>query len=584
MATGIHSTLQTRKYTKTKALLHVLGLIILQEHRARVLLLDDPQITCQELLDSGYELVIVTYQFLALQYKKFLEHQQDKTNDKMIKLSIFSPLYRMLNLPLKHMVIDEAQYGQNIWGISHQAFSAIYRSGTLLLTGTPIKHRWSSVFPLIHLLPGHPFKTDAVFQHVFGSFEFLRQKPTEFARLVKFLQGFIVARPASILKLPAAKLTREEFRLDGDEEESVLYWMLKWQQAMRSLREKRKREGRDRNQTGANTKSDMEKTFHLLLRSQQHSLHPALADRHGDDVSTENIAAFAQRLKASAREDLAERGGTKASLQPANDGSSGPFARPAWGELAQEHTETVKLHLSIQAMFSKHGQGASQLFKETETQQKKKKKKRQQPKKKQPMTKEREKWLGKVEAMPDDELQSSRVVTILELVQRLQEEHPGEKIAIFSRYLKFLDIVAEALRRLNDEGADIQCLRFDGTMDGSERMTSRFTFRKSQSAQTIILITAGAGGAGMNLTSASIVVQCEPWWVASEEWQAWFRVYRPGQTHEVSIFTIEACNSLVDVHIASSRDSKAEVIEEFMEKLRYTDEEDIEIPEIAPHW
>ena len=43
--------------------------------------------------------------------------------------------------------------------------------------------------------------------------------------------------------------------------------------------------------------------------------------------------------------------------------------------------------------------------------------------------------------------------------------------------------------------------------------------RTSEAELTVMLITAGAGGAGLNIDSASVVIQARPWWVATEEWQ-----------------------------------------------------------------
>jgi len=50
----------------------------------------------------------------------------------------------------------------------------------------------------------------------------------------------------------------------------------------------------------------------------------------------------------------------------------------------------------------------------------------------------------------------------------LRKERPREKIAIFSGYLNFLDIIAEALERGNDAGADIQCLLYDQSMEAHD--------------------------------------------------------------------------------------------------------------------
>ena len=53
-------------------------------------------------------MIIVTHQFLEEQYERL---QKWKPGDKFIELSLFSYLYRMFKLPIKHLVIDGAHFG-----------------------------------------------------------------------------------------------------------------------------------------------------------------------------------------------------------------------------------------------------------------------------------------------------------------------------------------------------------------------------------------------------------------------------------------------------------------------------------------
>jgi SNF2 family DNA or RNA helicase len=126
--------------------------------------------------------------------------------------------------------------------------------------------------------------------------------------------------------------------------------------------------------------------------------------------------------------------------------------------------------------------------------------------------------------------------------------------------------------------------RFDGQLGPVRREITRFMFSKADEDDfSIMLVTAGAGGAGINLSAASIVIQCEVWWNMNDERQAWFRLRRPEQGKEVVIYRLFAENSLVDYHIQMVRDAKAEVIDKFMEKLRREDDEEPEIPLIVPY-
>ena len=53
----------------------------------------------------------------------------------------------------------------------------------------------------------------------------------------------------------------------------------------------------------------------------------------------------------------------------------------------------------------------------------------------------------------------------------------------------------------------------------------------------LLLITAGAGSVGLNITAALIVIQTEVWWNTNTEIQALCRVFRQGQTEDVDTFT-----------------------------------------------
>lgn len=48
------------------------------------------------------------------------------------------------------------------------------------------------------------------------------------------------------------------------------------------------------------------------------------------------------------------------------------------------------------------------------------------------------------------------------------------------------------------------------------------------------------------------------------------------------IYVFEASNSLVDTYIVNARDSKAEVVEDYMDKLRLVDEAELDVSNITP--
>lgn len=117
-----------------------------------------------------------------------------------------------------------------------------------------------------------------------------------------------------------------------------------------------------------------------------------------------------------------------------------------------------------------------------ETVVKKKKKKKGQT------AKERRAWLSKVAHMDDEVLFSGRVGEVVNQFQRIQEDMPGDKVAIFSKFREFLDLVAEGILRK----CKLLPLRFDGSASETERSRMRDVFDDITSLEPI-LITPGAG-------------------------------------------------------------------------------------------
>lgn len=185
--------------------------------------------------------------------------------------------------------------------------------------------------------------------------------------------------------------------------------------------------------------------------------------------------------------------------------------------------------------------------------------------------------------MDNATLVSPRVQKITELILSCQRRHPERKIVVFSHYLRFLDLLHENLRR-QDKSYNIRVLQFNGQMSLADREITKVEFAEARlSDLNVILVTAGCGGAGVNLASGSVVIQSEVWWNRNEEMQAWFRVRRPGQEHEVYIYLIAATNSIVDYHIMATRNEKSKVVTDMMAILRREDEKSPEIPEVVPY-
>ena len=60
----------------------------------------------------------------------------------------------------------------------------------------------------------------------------------------------------------------------------------------------------------------------------------------------------------------------------------------------------------------------------------------------------------------------------------------------------------------------------------------------------VFLISLKAGGTGLNLTGADVVIHYDPWWNLSAENQATDRTYRIGQKNNVQVYKLITKNSI----------------------------------------
>lgn len=124
---------------------------------------------------------------------------------------------------------------------------------------------------------------------------------------------------------------------------------------------------------------------------------------------------------------------------------------------------------------------------------------------------------------------SAKLDTCMELVSTaLEADH---SVLLFSQFTSMLDLIAA---RLDKDGVDHQMLT--GSTSKEERM--RLVKRFQEGAVPVFLISLKAGGVGLNLTAADIVIHYDPWWNVAAESQATDRAHRIGQTRTVTVFKL----------------------------------------------
>ena len=104
----------------------------------------------------------------------------------------------------------------------------------------------------------------------------------------------------------------------------------------------------------------------------------------------------------------------------------------------------------------------------------------------------------------------------------------GHRILVFSQFVKMLQLLKQEL-----EGSSLAYCYLDGST--KDRMAQVDRFQKDDSIP-VFLISLKAGGTGLNLTAADVVIHFDPWWNPAAEAQATDRVHRIGQEKKVTVY------------------------------------------------
>ncbi|KAG0210473.1 DNA repair protein rad16 [Mortierella sp. GBA30] len=133
---------------------------------------------------------------------------------------------------------------------------------------------------------------------------------------------------------------------------------------------------------------------------------------------------------------------------------------------------------------------------------------------------------------------STKIEALVELLYNLQREDRSTKSICFSQYVTFLDLIKWRL-----EKAGFKCVKLDGHMTPYQRDASIKKFSDDPTI-TVFLISLKAGGVALNLTAASRVFICDPWWNPAAELQAMDRIHRIGQYRPIVITRLIIENSI----------------------------------------
>ncbi|MDT7932098.1 DEAD/DEAH box helicase [Clostridium perfringens] len=172
------------------------------------------------------------------------------------------------------------------------------------------------------------------------------------------------------------------------------------------------------------------------------------------------------------------------------------------------------------------------------------------------LTKLREICLDPSLVVPDYTGGSSKLTVVKEIVKDASES--GKKILLFSQFTSVLKKIEDDFKK-----EDISYLYLDGGTSAKDRLERVKKFNEDSNIK-VFLISLKAGGVGLNLTSASVVIHFDPWWNPAVEDQATDRAHRFGQENKVEVIKLVAKDT-IEEKIVLMQEDKRELIQSLMD-------------------
>ena len=152
---------------------------------------------------------------------------------------------------------------------------------------------------------------------------------------------------------------------------------------------------------------------------------------------------------------------------------------------------------------------------------------------------------------------SGKVNALMELLDNYIEGN--KKILVFSQFTSALKNIEQNL-----EEKGINYIYLDGSIGSKERVELVKKFNE-EPLISVFLISLKAGGVGLNLTSASVVIHFDPWWNPAIENQATDRAHRFGQKNVVEVIKLISKDT-IEEKILLLQEDKKELIESLMDE------------------
>lgn len=132
----------------------------------------------------------------------------------------------------------------------------------------------------------------------------------------------------------------------------------------------------------------------------------------------------------------------------------------------------------------------------------------------------------------------------------------GHKLLLFSQFTSMLDLIRAALEK---EGIGYYLLTGSTPKEKRLQMVEQF----NQDDTPVFCISLKAGGTGLNLTAADIVIHYDPWWNLAVQNQATDRAHRIGQRNVVNVYKLIVKGTIED-NIMKLQEKKKELAEQVL--------------------
>ena len=146
---------------------------------------------------------------------------------------------------------------------------------------------------------------------------------------------------------------------------------------------------------------------------------------------------------------------------------------------------------------------------------------------------------------------SAKRTACMELIQ--SAVGGGHRMLVFSQFTSMLALLEADLNE-----AGIPFFKLTGSTPKEQRL--RLVREFNEGSTPVFLISLKAGGTGLNLTGADVVIHYDPWWNLAAQNQATDRAHRIGQQNQVTVYRI-IVKDTIEERILALQEAKKDLAE-----------------------